>query len=158
MTVETKQRTNRWLPITLIVWNLFDIAVHIAVDMVEVLRVSGNVLGIVVAVLVITGVTKAKAHDVLVGSAFAVVVLNSIFVAVNAFFAAPASVIAPMLVFVGVSVLLLVRWAQVERLEKERARTDGNDVELRFYHRWWMALVVSLVGVLVVALIGLVAS
>lgn len=149
--VETKSRMSRWLPVTLIVWNLVDIAVHIAVDMVEVLRISGNVLGIVVVVIVLTGVTKTRAHDVLVGSALVVIILNS-------FFSAQAGVILPMLVFVGVSVLLIVRWAQVKRLEKERALAGGDDVEIRFYHRWWTALAVSLVGILVVALAGLGAS
>jgi hypothetical protein len=49
--MKTEKNKIQWLPILLIAWNLFDIAVHIAVDMVEVLRVSGNVLAIAVAVL-----------------------------------------------------------------------------------------------------------
>ena len=149
--METKTQPNRWLPITFVVWNLIDIAVHIAVDMVEVLRISGNVLGIAVAVVVLTGLTKNRAHDLLAGSALIVITLNSVF-------AAQVGVIIPMLVFVGVSVVLMFRWAQVKRLERERFLADGHGVKLRFYHRWWTALAATLLGTLVVVLAGLAAS
>jgi haloalkane dehalogenase len=146
--MKTEKNKTQWLPILLIVWNLIDIAVHIAVDMVEVLRVSGNVLAIAAAVVVLTGVTKTWAHDVLVGSAIVVVILNSIFSAQNGF-------LAPVLVFVGVTVFLLIRWAQIKRLEKDAA---AGEVNVRFYHRWWMALALTFGGILIVALAGFTSS
>jgi haloalkane dehalogenase len=142
--MKTEKNKIQWLPILLIAWNLVDIAVHFAVDMVEVLRVSGNVLAIAVAVIVLTGITKSLTHDILVGSAVVVVILNSIFSYQDGF-------VVPMLVFVGVSVFLMIRWAQIKRLEKEAA---AGKVNIRFYHRWWMALALTFVGILIVALVG----
>lgn len=142
--MKTEKNRIQWLPILLIAWNLFDIAAHIAVDMVEVLRVSGNVLAIAVAVIVLTGITKSLAHDILVGSAVVIVILNSIFSYQDGF-------VVPMLVFVGVSVFLMIRWAQIKRLEKEAA---AGAVIIRFYHRWWMALALTFIGILIIALVG----
>ena len=46
MQTENTDHKIQWLPILLIAWNIFDIAVHVAVDRVEPLRVSGNIVGI----------------------------------------------------------------------------------------------------------------
>ena len=62
----------------LVAWNLFDIVLHIAVNEVEVLRVSANVILIVVArVLLVDRVGPHPAHP-LVPALLAFVVLNLI--------------------------------------------------------------------------------
>ena len=52
------QRKFQWLPALLIIWNLLDIAVHVALDMAEPWRIAGNVVGIVAALVVVFGVAK----------------------------------------------------------------------------------------------------
>lgn len=149
----------QWLPIIIIVWNLIDIAVHVAVDMVEVLRVSGNVLAIAVTVVVLNVSTKKWTHDVLLGSAGVVVILNSIFLLKNGTFMVENGFLVPMLVFVGVTVFLLIRWAQVKRLEYMVAvLANGEELDIRFYHQWWMAFVLTIIGILITALFGIFAG
>lgn len=144
-----KTKKIQWLPIIIIIWNLVDIAVHVAVDMVEVLRVSGNVVVIGVAVLILIIGTKKWSHDVLIGVAIIVVILNSIF-------SFQAGFVVPMLVFVGGTVFLLIRWAQVKRLDYAAANLgEGEELQIRLFHRWWMALALTFVGVMIVALAGL---
>lgn len=146
--MKTQKNRIQWLPILIIVWNLIDIAVHVAVDMVEVLRVSGNGVAIGAAVLILILGTKKWSHDVLIGTAAIVVILNSIF-------SFQAGFALPMLVFVGVTVFLLIRWAQVKRLDYAAAASgEGGELQIRFSHRWWMALALTFVGILIVALVG----
>ena len=85
---------------------MIDIAVHIRADMVEPLRIAGNILGPAAAVIVLLGVGKAYAPHILGLAAIGVVALNAAHVSARGFG-------TPMLVFVGVSVLLLLRLAQV---------------------------------------------
>lgn len=144
----TKQSTNRkiqWLPILIIAWNIFDIAVHVAVDMVEPLRVSGNIVGIAVALIVLLGFAKGYAPHLLGLAAVAVVALNALFASEEGFE-------IPMLIFIGVALFLLLRWAQVKAMD---ALSANEDAEPRWVHRWWVALVAALVGVAIVLLSGL---
>ena len=55
MTTEHTTGKFQWLPILLIAWNLFDIFVHVRADMVEPLRVTGNVVAIAAALVVCSG-------------------------------------------------------------------------------------------------------
>ncbi|MEL6306820.1 MAG: hypothetical protein AAFQ52_01695 [Chloroflexota bacterium] len=59
MATQNTSRNIQWIPILLIVWNLLDIAVHIAVDMVEPLRITGNIVGLIAAVIVLMGLVKS---------------------------------------------------------------------------------------------------
>ncbi|MEM7538976.1 MAG: phospholipase [Chloroflexota bacterium] len=140
MKTENKDRKLQWLPTLIIVWNIIDIAVHVAVDMVEPLRVSGNIVGIVAALIVLLGVAKSYAPHLLGFSAIVVVILNTIFASDN-------GARIPMLIFIGVSLFLLLRWAQVRLTEDEN--TDG-----RFYNRSWAALAAAVVGVVIVLISG----
>jgi hypothetical protein len=129
----------QWLPALLILWNAIDLVLHVAMGMAEPLRISGNLVGIAAALVVWFGLAKPYAPHILGGSAVVVVVLNAIHASQN------GSAI-PMLLFIGVAVFLLLRWAQV---------IHAKDADRRFYHRWWMALLVSLVGAAIVFLVGM---
>jgi hypothetical protein len=54
-----------------------------------------------------------------------------------------------MLLFIGVAVFLLLRWAQV-------LLAKGD--EQRFYHRWWAALAAAVIGAAIVFLVGMTAD
>ena len=46
MKTVNKHRNYFWFPTLIIVWNLIDIAVHVATNLVEPLRIAGNLVGI----------------------------------------------------------------------------------------------------------------
>jgi hypothetical protein len=144
MSAETASRKIRWLPSLLILWNIFDVVVHVVVDLVEPWRVAGNVVGVVAALIVLFRAARASAPQVLVGAAGVVVVLNAIHSFLNGW-------IAPSFVFIGVSLFLLLRWAQdIFR----KSASLGETAENRGYLRWWAALGATLVGLAAVALVG----
>ncbi len=145
MKTKNKKRNIQWLPALIIVWNIFDIAVHVAVDMVEPLRVSGNMAGIVAALIVLLGYAKFYAPHILSGAAILIVVLNAVHASEHGF-------AIPMLVFIGVALFLLLRWAQVKLAEAYLVSNSGN---APFYHRWWTALLAALVGTAIVLVSGL---
>ena len=103
----SKLQKSPWLPALLIIWNLIDIAVHIGVDMVEPLRISGNVIGIVAALLVMLGIDKLFTSLILIGVAIAVVILNVVQV-LNYGVGG-----ALMFIFIGGSLFLLLTLARV---------------------------------------------
>jgi hypothetical protein len=142
---ENKYRKFQWLPILLITWNLFDLVLHVAIDMAEPYRIAGNVVAIVAALIVLLANVKSYAPLILGGAAVVVVALN-------AFHASEHGFAIPMLVFIGVTLFLLLRWAQVKSLE---ANAESENEVGHFYHRWWMAIIVSLVGVAIVVLTGM---
>lgn len=65
MKPKTRNRIIQGLSILLIVWNIFDIVDHVRVDMVELLRVSGNSLAITAALITLLGVAKSVAPQIL---------------------------------------------------------------------------------------------
>ena len=73
-------------------------------------------------------------------------------VAVNSLHASEHGFAIPMLVFIGVSLFLLLRWAQVIAAEAQPASPDAD---APFHHRWWAALLAALIGVFIVLLAGL---
>ena len=109
-----------------------------AVDRVEPLRVTGNIVGIAAALIVLVGVARAYAPYILGLAAAIVVGLNT----AESF---RDGYMPPMLVFVGVSVFLLLRLAQVKPVEA---------AAVRVYQRWWVALAATLIGVAIVILGG----
>ena len=165
MTVGKQSRKIQWLPILLIIWNIFDIAVHVAVDMVEPLRVTGNVVGIAAALIVLLGFAKAAAPHLLAIAAVVVVALNALFASEEGFE-------IPMLIFIGIALFLLLRWAQVKAThplllvqgaQQPTSPSLGEELslrqqEVRWYHRWWMAFFAALIGVAIVLLSGLSAN
>jgi hypothetical protein len=139
--MNTQNRTRKfpWLPALIIAWNIIDLVLHVAIDMAEPLRIAGNVVAIAAALIVLLANVKSYAPYILGGAAVAVVVLN-------AFHAAQHGSAIPMLVFIGVTLFLLLRWAQVFLAEA------GDQ---RFYHRWWAALAPAVIGAAIVFLMGM---
>ena len=141
------QNTNRkiqWLPILLIIWNIIDIAVHVAVDMVEPLRISGNVIGLIAAGVVLLGLVSSYQPAILVLATVLIVILSTVHSALHGF-------VIPMLVFVGGSVFLLLRLAQVKIVKKNSA-SEGTKSLL--YKRWWVTVLATLIVVAIVPLSG----
>jgi hypothetical protein len=144
MKTTNHRRQIQWLPILLIIWNLVDIAIHIAVDMVEPLRIAGNVVGLVVAVIVLLGIAKSYQAFLLGLGAIIVIVLSAIESSLHGY-------LVPMLIFVGVSVFLLLRIAQ----QKYPMGIMDSDTTARpLYLRWWVALALTLIGIGIIALVG----
>jgi hypothetical protein len=132
-----------WLPTLLIVWNALDILLHVAVNMVEPLRVTGNIIGIVAALIVLFANVKSTAPTILIGSAATVLVVNVIH-------ALGHGALIPAMVLIGVALFLLLRWAQVLLAEKNADRP--------IYLRWWSAFAVTAVTVAVLFLLGMTAD
>ncbi|MBI5030781.1 MAG: phospholipase [Chloroflexi bacterium] len=136
--MKTENKRFQWLPTLIILWNIIDIVVHVSLNMAEPLRITGNIVGIAAALIVLLGIAKPYAPHILGGAAVVVVVVNAIHAAVHGF-------VIPMLVFVGFALFLLLRWTQV---------ILAKGVDQNFYYRWWMALVAALVGVGIITLSG----
>ncbi len=123
MKTQNKEHKIQRLPSLLIAWHMFDIAVHVAVDMVEPLRITGNIVGIAAALIVLLGFAKTYAPYILGGAAIAVVAVNTVFASENGF-------AIPMLIFIGVSLFLLLRWAQVKLAEANSEREAQNHLKV----------------------------
>ncbi len=131
MNTQNKERNIQWLSILLIAWNLFDAGLHITIDFVELARIAGNIIGVVAAIIVLLGLAKSYTPHLLSLSAVVVVILKS----TQPLFAGFIEIIP--LTFVGVSVFLLLRLAQV---------TSAPVTSSIYFHRWG-ALMVTLIGV-----------
>ena len=46
------------IPAVLVGWNMFDALLHIAIDMAEPLRITGNIIAILVAVAILLGCSQ----------------------------------------------------------------------------------------------------
>ena len=104
----------------LIIWNLVDIAIHIAVDEVEIARVSANAVLIVAAIAVL--VERAGAHP-----AHPILLALIVFVALNVAFIIGNGPAVPMTILIVVSVVLTV--AAIQRLRplvEDRRITVGR--------------------------------
>ncbi len=139
MTAE--KRKIQWFPILIILWNIIDIIVHVGLNMAEPWRIAGNIVGIVATLIVLAGVAKPYAWQLLSGTAVAVVVLNVIHSMLHGW-------LVPSFIFIGVSLILLLLWAQ--KLYRE-ANAGGEDP---VYLRWWAATGTTAVGIALVALAG----
>lgn len=133
-----------WLPIALLAWNGFDVVAHVAVDLVEPLRIAGNVVAAAAALVVLLRVAGRYAPHLLSLAAALVLGLNAAESFLHGY-------LPPMLVFVGVTVLLLLLSARAAA-----ARADARPKAQRppWHLRWWASLAATLVGVAVVALVG----
>jgi hypothetical protein len=136
-------RSSRWLVILLIAWNVLDIAVHVALGMVEPWRVAGNAIGIAAAVVLLFGAARRYAPQVLVGAAGLVVVVNVIHSALNGW-------VGPSFVFIGVSLVLLAVWAQ----DAARRTGNGEGGNTPLHLRRWMAIVATIAALTLIGLSG----
>jgi len=145
MKSQNTKRNIPWLAILLIVWNLFDIGVHVAVDLVEPLRIAGNIAGLVAAAVVLLGLARAYASHVL---GLAIVLVAGFNVAESV----THGYLLPSLIFIGVSVILLLLWAQAEWKKLNPGASD--DAPPPIYLRWWMTIPATLLLVAIVPLVG----
>ncbi len=144
METVNKHRKYLWFPTLLIVWNIIDIAIHVATNLVEPLRVAGNIVGIVAALLVAFGVAKRYTPHILGGAAILVIVFNAIHSVLSGW-------LAPSFLFIGVSLLLLLLWAQ-DAYRRANPASDG--AKRPVYLQWWAALSATVVGIALVGLVG----
>ena len=136
------------IPAVLVGWNTFDALLHIAIDMAEPLRITGNVIAILVAVAILLGAPKKLSFPLLLVSFISTVALNTVHVSENSF-------AIPMLVFIGLSLYLLLRLAQISKIEDLKIRESEKH---KYFHKRWFAVVLSLFGVLVVLAVGVMNS
>ena len=106
------EATTKRILVALIIWNLIDIAIHIGVDKVEIVRVSANVVLILAAAAILLGRAGAHPAHPLVLAVILFIVLNVGFIIGNG----PA---VPMTIFIVISVVLA--GAAIQRLRPPAA-------------------------------------
>ena len=136
------------IPVVLVGWNMFDAILHIAIDMAEPLRIAGNTIAILVAITILLGAPKKLSFPLLLVAFISTVALNTVHVSENSF-------AIPMLVFIGLSLYLLLRLAQISKIEDLKIRESDKQ---KYFHKRWFAVVLSLFGVLVVLAVGVMNS
>ncbi|MEO1441462.1 MAG: phospholipase [Chloroflexota bacterium] len=144
METQQEKRQIPWLAILLIVWNIIDIAVHVAVDLPEPWRIAGNVVGIAAALIVLFGLAKPYAPQILGGAAVVVILLNAVHSFLHGW-------IAASFVFISVAVILLLLWAQnISRNANAKTANTGQPI----YLQWYAALGATVLGLVIIALVG----
>jgi len=136
------------IPAVLIGWNMFDAILHIAIDMAEPLRIAGNTIAILVAISILLGAPKKLSFPLLLVAFISTVALNTFHVSENDF-------AIPMLIFIGLSLYLLLRWAQIFKIEDLKIRESEKQ---KYFYKRWFAVVLSIFGVLVVLAVGVMNS
>ena len=136
------------IPAVLVGWNTFDALLHIAIDMAEPLRITGNVIAILVAVAILLGAPKKLSFTLLLVAFISTVALNTVHVSEHDF-------AIPMLIFIVLSLYLLLLWAQILKI-KDFEISESN--EQKYFHKRLFAVVVSVFGALVVLAVGLMNS
>jgi hypothetical protein len=136
------------IPAVLVGWNAFDALLHIAIDMAEPLRITGNVIAILVAVAILLGAPKKLSFSLLLAAFISTVALNTVHVSENDF-------AIPMLIFIGLSLYLLLRWAQIFKIEDLKITETKKQ---KYFHKRWFAVALSIFGVLVVLSVGVMNS
>ena len=136
------------IPAVLIGWNMFDAILHIAIDMAEPLRIAGNTIAILVAISILLGAPKKLSFPLLLVAFISTVALNTFHVSENDF-------AIPMLIFIGLSLYLLLRWAQIFKIEDLKIRESEKQ---KYFYKRWFAVALSIFGVLVVLTVGVMNS
>ena len=136
------------IPAVLIGWNIFDALLHVAIDMAEPPRITGNIIAILVAVAILIGAPKKLSSSLLLAAVISIVALNTVHVSEHDF-------AIPMLIFIGLSLYLLFRWAQILKIEDLKIREPKKQ---KYFHKRWFAVVLSIFGVLVVLAVGVMNS
>lgn len=138
-----------WLPILLIAWNIFDAGFHITIGSIEPVRITGNIIGVVAATIVLLGLAKSYVPHLLILGAAVIIIINS----TKPPFSGPIEIV--VLTFIGLSVFLLLRLAQVKaQVAYAEAGLGSDDTDAPIYLRWWGALLVTLVGLAIMYLVG----
>ncbi|MCP4543486.1 MAG: alpha/beta fold hydrolase [Chloroflexi bacterium] len=141
-----KQSQNiQWLPILLVAWNIIDAGLHISIGFVDPVRIAGNIVGVVAAIIVLLGLAKSYAPHALGLGAALIVILNAMQPPISGFLG------IVLLTFIGGSVFLLLRSAQLKYAEAS-IRNDHTDAPI--YFRGWVALLVTLVGLAIIYSVG----
>ena len=136
------------IPAVLIGWNMFDAILHIAIDMAEPLRIAGNTIAILVAISILLGAPKKLSFPLLLVAFISTVALNTFHVSENDF-------AIPMLIFIGLSLYLLLRWAQIFKIEDLKIRESEKQ---KYFYKRGFAVALSIFGVLVVLTVGVMNS
>jgi hypothetical protein len=136
------------IPAVLVGWNMFDALLHVAIDMAEPLRITGNIIAIVVAVAILLGAPKKLSFTLLLVAFISTVALNTAHVREHDF-------AIPMLIFIDISLYLLLRWAQIFKVEELKIRQPKKQ---KYFHKRWFAVALSIFGVLVVLAMGVMSS
>ena len=136
------------IPAVLVGWNMFDALLHIAIDMAEPLRIAGNIIAIFVAVAILLGAPKKLSFTLLLVAFISTVALNTAHVREHDF-------AIPMLIFIDISLYLLLRWAQIFKVEELKIRQPKKQ---KYFHKRWFAVALSIFGVLVVLAMGVMSS
>ena len=136
------------IPAVLVGWNMFDALLHVAIDMAEPLRITGNIIAIVVAVAILLGAPKKLSFSLLLAAFISTVALNTVHVSENDF-------AVPMLIFIGLSLYLLLRWAQIFKIKDFEIRETKKQ---KYFYKRWFTIVLSVFGVLVVLAVGVLNS
>ena len=136
------------IPAVLVGWNMIDALLHVAIDMAEPLRITGNIIAIVVAVAILLGAPKKLSFILLLTAFISTVALNTVHVSENDF-------AVPMLIFIGLSLYLLLRWAQIFKVKDFEI---GEPKKQKYFYKRWFAVVLSLLGILVVLAVGVMNS
>ena len=136
------------IPAVLVGWNIFDALLHVAIDMAEPLRITGNIIAILVAVAILIGVLKKLSSSMLLAAFISTVALNTVHVSEHDF-------AIPMLIFIGLSLYLLLRWAQILKIEDLKIREPKKQ---KYFHKLWFSVLLSIFGVLVVLAVGVMNS
>ena len=136
------------IPVVLVGWNMFDAILHIAIDMAEPMRIAGNTIAIIVAITILLGAPKKLSFPLLLVAFISTVALNTFHVSENDF-------AIPMLIFIGLSLYLLLRWAQIFKIEDLKIRESEKQ---KYFYKRWFAVALSIFGVLVVLTVGVMNS
>ena len=136
------------IPAVLVGWNIFDALLHVAIGMAEPLRITGNIIAIFVAVAILIGAPKKLSSILLLAAFISIVALNTVHVSEHDF-------AIPMLIFIGLSLYLLLRWAQILKIEDLKIREPKKQ---KYFHKRWFTVALSIFGVLVVLAVGVMNS
>ena len=136
------------IPAVLVGWTMFDALLHVAIDMAEPLRITGNIIAIVVAVAILLGAPKKLSFSLLLAAFISTVALNTVHVSENDF-------AVPMLIFIGLSLYLLLRWAQIFKIKDFEIREPKKQ---KYFYKRWFTILLSVFGVLVVLAVGVLNS
>lgn len=127
------------IALLLIIWNLVDIAVHIAINLPETYRIAGNVIGIVAGTVVLLNVLKQYTRFIAIGSLIGVFILNFIHAYLH-------TALIPSFVFIGPAFFLLILLAQTNATESDKKK---------IYNRWWSGLLLTTLLLLLLSVNGI---
>jgi hypothetical protein len=94
------------------------------------------------------GAPKKLSFSLLLAAFISTVALNTVHVSENDF-------AIPMLIFIGLSLYLLLRWAQIFKIEDLKITETKKQ---KYFHKRWFAVALSIFGVLVVLSVGVMNS